>query len=41
MRTSGRSNPLSAPYVYMETLENAKEQRKEPCKAGSAQMGGT
>ena len=35
---SGKNN---VQFNNMETLENAKEQKKEPCKAGSAQMGGT
>ena len=30
-------NPLSAPHVHLETMENSTEPRKEPCKTWNKQ----
>ena len=40
MWTTGRTHKISIAYVHMATLENAKEQSKEPDEAGRTTMGG-
>ena len=37
MRKNGRADMIPSTHVHMETLENAKEQRKDVGKAGLKQ----
>ncbi len=40
MREAGQADKTQATHVYLETLENAEEQGKEPDETGRAKMGG-